>query len=386
MNRPIRAWWSSGPRERGGLVAAMLMAASIPAVASAQRVVEIPGDETSCACELTLTPVITLGDASGPGMLLGSVRQVARNSKGVYHVLAWREHQIYRFAPDGTALPPIATEGQGPGEALSITTFMIVDDSVFAFDPRNARMTVFAPDGSVSRTARVNGWVGDAAYLPGGRVLVNTRGYEQGAMGLPLHLLDMNGHHVRSLGGRPSDERDTDVGWMRHFDVTAEGVWSVPENRYALELWTLIGSHVRTIERRTDWFEPRVAPRSWGGPDEPAKPSLLDVRADSRGYLRTIILRGGPHWAELLPPPIQRSADGSMVYPAYSGIGLFESIVEIIDPAGARLYARGVLEPELYGFVDADHVFSYDEDDVGNPTIRIWQVTLTKARSDGGWR
>ena len=147
--------------------------------------------------------------------------------------------------------------------------------------------------------------------------------------------------------------------------------------RYELERWSLDGIRTHLIQRGTDWFEPRLH-HSWGGPDEPMEPHITDLSVDARGYLRTIIVRGGPRWAELLPVPTRRPATGDVVYPVPPGIGLFESIVEIIDPESGRLFARGVLRPELYGFVDPEHVFSYHEDDVGRPTISIWRLGLSE--------
>lgn len=51
--------------------------------------------------------------------------------------------------------------------------------------------------------------------------------------------------------------------------------------------------------------------------------------------------------------------------------------MEIIDPETGRLFARGIVEPELFGFVDPEQVFSYQPDDVGRPTISIWRLGLS---------
>lgn len=172
----------------------------LPALAG-QEVVRIVGDQTYCDCQITAEHVVTLGDTAGPGMLLGEIRQVRRNTQGIYHVLAWNEHQIYRFTPDGRALSRLGHEGRGPGEALRITSFSIVADSVVTFDSRNARMTVFDPSGDVSRTMSIPGNVPDAAYFPNVGVVVNARGSDAASFGIPLHLLDMSGERVRSFGG-----------------------------------------------------------------------------------------------------------------------------------------------------------------------------------------
>lgn len=109
------------------------------------------------------------------------------------------------------------------------------------------------------------------------------------------------------------------------------------------------------------------------------KPWVGDVSTDGRGYVRTVILRASPRWAELLPSPTRQPATGKTIYPVPSGVGLFESVVEIIDPQSGQLFARGVMQPEFYGFVDPEHVFSYHEDRVGRPTISIWRLRLSAA-------
>lgn len=368
MSATMRCAWT---------MAAMLTGVGFPAALSGQEVVRIVGDETYCRCQVTLEHVVTLGDTAGPGMLLGEIKHVRRDAAGIYHVLAWNEHQIYRFTPEGRALPPLLEKGEGPGEALEVDHFAIVDDSLVVFDGGNARMTVLDPDGEEVRTMPLRSQIPDAEYLPASGVLLNARGSDAGSFGRLFHFFDTEGRHVRSFGGEPRVGRDPELTWVRSLAAEANAIWSAPRHWYELERWSLDGTRTHLIQRETDWFEPRLH-HSWGGPDEPWRPWIPDLSVDARGYIRVLILRGGPRWAELLPPPISQPATGDPIYPAEPGIGLLESIVEIIDPESGRLFARGVLEPELYGFVDPEHVFSYHLDDVGGPTISIWRLRLSE--------
>ncbi len=64
---------------------------------------------------------------------------------------------IKRFSPAGKLLTSYGKgKGQGPGEFTTITDFDIADNGeVWAADPNNGRLTVFAPDGRLDRTIRL---------------------------------------------------------------------------------------------------------------------------------------------------------------------------------------------------------------------------------------
>lgn len=64
---------------------------------------------------------------------------------------------IKRFSPDGKLLARYgAGKGQGPGEFTSLTDFAADGQGrVWAADPNNGRLTVFAPGGGVERTVRL---------------------------------------------------------------------------------------------------------------------------------------------------------------------------------------------------------------------------------------
>ena len=284
---------------RAWTMASMLIGVASPTAVFGQDVVRIAGDETYCGCRVTLEHVVTLGDTAGPGMLLGEIKHVQRDAGGVYHVLAWTEHQIYRFTPEGRALPPLLEKGEGPGEALRLDHFAIVADSLVVFDNGNARMAVFDPEGEEVRTMPTHSYIPDAEYLPEVGVLVNGRGLDAGSFGRLFHLFDTEGRHVRSFGGEPRVGRDPELTWVRNIARSGDAIWSAPEHRYELERWSLAGTRTHVIEREKEWFEPRLH-ASWGGPYEPAEPLITDLSVDARGYLRVLIVRGGPRWAELL--------------------------------------------------------------------------------------
>lgn len=338
----------------------------------AQDRIEISGEETYCDCRVVLEHVVTLGD-EGEGMIRNETRQVGVTSDGVYHVLAWRDFQITRYAPDGQPLPPLFREGSGPMETKRVDAFQIVADTLLVYDSGNGRVVFVGPDQQEVRTLPTTSSSSGIAYDPGRGVLVNRRGFGAQSRGTPLHYVDLGGEHVRSFGRDISTGLDREMTWRRRVASTVGSVWAARPDWYELRKWSFEGEVELHIDRHMAGFEPRLY-SEWGGPDEPYKPHIVGIAVDPRGHVRIAMKRGGPHWAERLPPPIEQST-GS-VYPVPPGIGLFETVIEIIDPERGRLHARGVVEPEVYGFVDADHVFSYEEDDFGRPTITIWRLRL----------
>ncbi len=64
--------------------------------------------------------------------------------------------RLSRFGPDGSYERSMGGEGDGPGEFRWITSIASSDDdSVFVFDGQSQRLTVFGPDGRLSRTVNV---------------------------------------------------------------------------------------------------------------------------------------------------------------------------------------------------------------------------------------
>jgi hypothetical protein len=64
------------------------------------------------------------------------------------------------------------------------------------------------------------------------------------------------------------------------------------------------------------------------------------------------------------------------VYPIPFGEGLFESVLEWIDPESGELLASERVEQEFVGFVNRQSLFSYRTDEFGRPTVEIWQVRV----------
>jgi hypothetical protein len=369
-------WNMNGTHRQSGTLFARLSALFLVAPGlGAQQTTVIEGDASYCDCQITFEHVIRLGEFDGPGGLPGAIRQVMIRPDGSYFVVPYVGYQIFRFDEDGRPFEPFGREGEGPGETKLILHLASFGDTIVSFDPTNVRVTTFDGEYQVLQTARLSGGVFDAVMLPDRAMIVNGEFQEPQAFGLPLHLLSPAGARLKSFGGDGVARVDAPLLWRRKIATDGEHVWSSFDNQYVIERWSGGGELLHIVERVTEWFQPYLT-HGWGGPDEPMDPRVEDLTVDGRGYLRTLVIRASPRWAELLPPPVMTPV--GMRYLIEAGTGLGETVVEIIDPTNGRLIAAGVFNGELYGFVDADHVFTNVQDDIGVLYVDVWRLRLTR--------
>lgn len=122
--------------------------------------------------ERPLERVLTLGRETGAPLFGPLV--VKEGPREEIYVLDSGDLSIKRFSPQGKLLATYgAGKGQGPGEFQALTDFA-VDDSgeVWAVDPNNGRLTVFAPAGKVARTIRLEQPPYRLSLAPGGAYFV----------------------------------------------------------------------------------------------------------------------------------------------------------------------------------------------------------------------
>lgn len=111
-------------------------------------------------------------------------------------------NRIYVFRRDGSLADSLGGPGQGPGEFLDVFgTVLLSGDTLLVFDRRTNRVTTFAPDGVIARTATVSAdlrFAEPVGVSAPGVVLWRTRSYrpttEAGAVLAPVMV--SNGDHT----------------------------------------------------------------------------------------------------------------------------------------------------------------------------------------------
>jgi len=153
-----RAWKRPAGRSLHGLVLGLALVGGLGVYRVPQQTRVVIGSRPACPdCVLGLERVVTLGTESGPGALMGEPREVHRDSRGRYYVTQYGDQAtILVFDSLGRYQELLGKEGGGPREFGGIrATCLTRGDSLLVFDVRNARLSVWAPDLTLVRTARV---------------------------------------------------------------------------------------------------------------------------------------------------------------------------------------------------------------------------------------
>jgi hypothetical protein len=155
-------------------------------------------------------------------------------------------------------------------------------------------------------------------------------------------------------------------------------------NDYRIEVWDLSGTHLRTLEREAAWFPPGGEAGSPSA-DRQARPNagLWTPRFDEHGRLWTFARVADGDWADALetgPDPYGRPRMG---VPQGSQSDLYDSMIEVLDPATGRLLASTRIDAALGFLLPGGYAASYREDDGGNPFIDIWRMEVVEESAGG---
>lgn len=205
-------------------------------------------------------------------LLLGMVRDVARDADGNLYVLDSQLAQVHVFAPDGRLVRTVGRQGDGPGEFRFPTNLIVLPDGRLGVSRvMPGSIVLLTPDGSPAGTIRVGGEGNDGAmqfldevFYAGGRLVVSGRAMHRLATGVEREMyasiLDLEGQEqTRLLGKRGTDAVMTrkfverDEYWVNRGGMAAgrDGrVYLAQErDRYAIHVYTPAGKLERVIER-----------------------------------------------------------------------------------------------------------------------------------------
>ncbi len=227
-----------------------------------------PGDLPSWAIEPT--PVLDIGSISGEGpTAFARVGSVALTADAGVIVADELVGEIRTFGPDGSHLRTVGGSGEGPGEfSNSIRLTRVAGDSVYAWDGRTRRLSLFVGDTFVEGWTPVNGaavtnptMVGDQLY---GETTLNLTGIPESGMNRPnaqfgrvqadgSHeiLLDTSGHEryldIETSGGSIVSIAVFQTAFARGAFFTAlptdstDRLLGGPNDRYVVHEWTADG-------------------------------------------------------------------------------------------------------------------------------------------------
>lgn len=141
---------------------------------------------------------LRIGTLEGPDeTMFGYLQQITPDGDGGVYVFDSQVPAIRHFDGEGNYLGQVGREGQGPGEYLDTLLGMQLrrDGRLQVWDPRNGRITVYAPDGSHSAQ-----WPVSSGLFTGQAMMLD----------------DADRTYVRHVVERPQPGEDWQIGLLQY--------------------------------------------------------------------------------------------------------------------------------------------------------------------------
>ncbi len=295
----VAYWQRSVPR-----IALLLLSPSIGIVLptkEAQEVIDLSDFDLCADCRLPLQRIVSLGTATGRGMIEEEWTRVIWDAEMGY--LTFAGATIKRFDEHGEFFGQIGRTGEGPGEFRAITDVQIVQGAIVALDYRNRSWSVFDRDGSFLRLHRYSGALGRGRFHVAGQDTVVVAGMDTSSpdvVGYPLHLTTLASASPIMHFGAESPEYIPDEPYARSIvlgTMSRSGtVWWGKPARPHWEEWSLDGDHLRTVVGDLPWF-PDELPGQLEGPRPMSRMGYFGVDAQERLWIVTEV--ADPGWEEI---------------------------------------------------------------------------------------
>lgn len=330
---------------------------------------ELTGPECE-ACEIVAVPVLTFGDADGPGMLEADYNVVSLDRRGRYFVTGGPSPYFWVFDSSGEATR-LGRRGEGPGEFTLITGLAIDEtDSVFVTDPMRVRVSVYTPDLEFARTFPLSFRPDGPQLLLGEWLLVNTPFRRGDLVGVPFHVLDRSGSMTRSFGSVGGgadltiDRYTRDGRVLARSDTTS--FWAARTNQYLIERWTVDGRLLETLHREPPWFQ--VWWESPADADTPPVPRIIAMEqvGDTLWVLTSV---AGEEWRSGVEP------DGDF-YRVTDRDLYRNTVVEAIELTRGVVIACQRMPLRFSDLLEGGLAVRNDTDEVGNPVVSVYRLEI----------
>lgn len=363
-----------GPGARVRWMAAVALAAA-PAALAGQDGVRL--EEAGCpGCRLELHRMVEMGDPRGPGRLDPTLASWAADSRGRILLASGWGSPVRVFGADGrfagTMQPAL------PGDTLPLSIGLVTvtaGDTVHLVDDLRGLHLVLDPDGNVVRVETPTPLrpASMRLLLPGGRAVGTGTVPTRDNVGYPLHLLGPDGAVLRSFGSdRPEDVPGQSIDLRKLALAGPDAVWAGHLTRYRLERWSLEGARQAALVRDVPWFPPYTDMR-WR-PDQPPHPILMALRQDAAGRLWTVVRVADARWRDARPLVADTLLARRNPAARYDPEALYDTMVEVMDPACGRVLLSRRFPGLIAGFLDDGRMISWSDRPGGHPRLTVWRV------------
>lgn len=308
-------------------------------------------NEASCSgCDIIVRRTMRLGQSDGDGAFASRPYVVARDSRGRFYVVTPETSGEVPFVFDsrGRFVQRLGRVGDGPGEYRNPISIMVRRDSVYVLDRQQGRLTVLAPSWRYARSFQGPPGAWSAIALDSGGFVINGRVKNAQRIGIPYHRFDATGNYLGSFGSRNEriDPRNNTIDNWWLTPGSHNSFWAVPySHRYVIDHWSADGQLLRSLERRVPWF-PRFDSLWNITPEQPPYPIMMGSWSDDQGLVWVLVGIGDRDWARGLGTR-QRGEGGGVYYKHEDRQKIYDTLVEIIDPATGQLVTSRRLDGTL---------------------------------------
>jgi hypothetical protein len=349
---------------------------AIAAPLYAQTVRVIPAAASCADCSIELELVLTVAEPDAPW--LGDRTQFSRDSRGYYYAADFfiNPGVVTVVDPGGRASSAFGGAGEGPREGRgTLAPYFDHADTAYVYDFMLSRFSVWAPDRHLVRDFRAPALIEDVIILGPGEMVINANIATRELAGWPLHVLSTrDGEVLRSFGAdRPEYRRDLPYLHRRRLASSTGGrFWSAHSTAYVIELWDRTGRKHMELRRDVPWFPAHDGRNRYPSPSPPYTTAVWE---DHAGLLWVLVQVQDPEQAAHRDRLEVR--DGMRIIHGRDGHRLYDTIVEVLDPATGELLASRRFDESVRKWGSGPLVI-YRENAIGIPEYGLYRAILVR--------
>ncbi len=230
-------------------------ASSCAAVGDNQQEIEIRSAGQPDTIEIH--EVVRFGSLNDTSTAFASVMDATFGPDGSIYVADGRNHHVRRYSNDGRLITTIGRRGNGPGEfQWPIELAVSKNDSLFVWDQRLKRFSLFDQDGSFVRTFDPPyHWLANSLRIDAeGQIVVSALGTNNPH---GIHVFDTRGTHQRSFAEVQVDQ-DMYPGFRNslaggYTDVIEGGVVYGQKSPFRVGFFDAVGTPTSVCAGPTEW-------------------------------------------------------------------------------------------------------------------------------------
>jgi hypothetical protein len=346
-----------------------------------QAVTRVASKVTCPTCVIEIRKVATIGGPNDTVAFEDGLFNVARDSRGRFHVGPAKSGLIAVYDSVGRFIRTVGRIGKGPGEFQHVIGFGIGHDTLIVLD--HSGTIVLSPDYSHVRLGgRPYGQATRVVLLPGGSLAVAKVQIRDKQ---PIELFDGKGKVVRSFGNaKPETDPLQEIANYRGlFQGKGGRLWVTRWSAYVLEEWDTTGTHLRSFARDAEWFrsatkEDLASMARGRSKDQDPISSLWAVHQDPDGMVWTFSNTADPNWKSA-PLQLTQGEGGSFKSLAPENYAKYwDTVVEVLDPGTGHLLAVKRLDAQMRAVQGGPFLFNFRYDRDGETYIDIWELKLKR--------